>query len=137
MEYYLSSLMVRVGGAPGGPETDLVCGQGDPTRAGQQGPPLLQTEVRVGGGRGQGPVCVLITLQLERLVPPRRVLVAASPHLLPAGLHPLVIIVILLLVAALPVTVLGVLGQPPGRHSAAVPAHTHTFLQMRSKPRKK
>ena len=127
--------MVGVCGAPGGPKTDLVCGQGDATRAGQQTPPLLETEVRVGGGRGQGAVSVLIPLELERLVPARRVLVPPSPHFLLAGLHPLVVIVILLLVTALSVTVLGVLGESPGRHPAAVTSHPHALLQMRRKPR--
>ena len=56
--------MVRVGGASGGAETDLVSGQGHTTCAGQQGSPLLQGEVSVRGGWGQGAVCVLISFEL-------------------------------------------------------------------------
>ena len=136
-ESHLPSLVVRVGGASGGAETDLVSGQGHTTRAGQQGSSLLQSEVSVRGGWGQCAVCVLISFEFQRLVSPGRVLVAASPHFFPAGLHPLVIIVILLLVTSLPVTVLGVLGQSPCCHTAAVPAHTHALLKMRRKPEKK
>ena len=134
IEPHLPSLVVRMGGAAGGAETDLVSGQGHTTRAGQQGSSLLQSEVSVGGGWGKCAVSVLISFEFQRLVSPRRVLVAASPHLLPARLHPLVIIIVLLLVTSLPVTVLGVLGESPGRHTAAVPTHTHTLLQMRCKP---
>ena len=36
--------------------------------------------------------------------------------------------------AYLSIAVLGVLGQPPARHPAAVPPHPHTLLQVRSKP---
>ena len=54
LEPHLAALVVRVGGAAGGPQADLVVAEGDAAGRGQQRPALLRAEVVVGLGRGDG-----------------------------------------------------------------------------------